>query len=240
MGFFMLALPERSHLIEQCGKLSSLRFVAGLVVILLLLRASHATAQVSKASAEAGQATDTSYLKEMPDPARVLADIHGSSSLDTAARQRVALEILSDIVESFAGHEGLNLRLTPEERELNGRYRRASGDITSATYHTLDPNDQQQGVPNSPRMEWNQLRDQYWRNETFIRELLQRYLSPRNRDRYLEILRQRMASSRAAQPAQRPRQSNPSRDRYLEILRQRMASSRAAQPTQKARQSNSS
>lgn len=188
---------------EQCGKLFSLRFVAfGLVVILLLLRASHATAQVSKASAEAGQATDTSYLKEMPDPARVLADIHGSSSLDTAARQRVALEILSDVVESFARHEGFNLRLTPEERELNGRYRRASGDIISATYRTLDPNDQQQGVPNSPRMKWNQLRDQYWRNETFIRELLHRYLSPRNRDRYLEIRRGRMASHGTTQAEQ--------------------------------------
>src|ERR1035438_1107923 len=201
-GVFPLALPERSHVMEQCGKLSSVRFVAfGLVVILLLLRASHATAQVSKASAEAGQDTDTSYLKEMPDPARVLADIHGSSSLDTAARQRVALEILSDIVESFARHEGFNLRLTPEERELNSRYRRASGDILSATYHTLDPNNQQQGVPNSPRMKWNQLRDQYWQNETFIRELLQRYLSPRNRDRYLEIRRGRMASSRGARAA---------------------------------------
>ena len=166
--------------------------ISGLLlgIFSLLLRAPHATAQVGKANVGADQAADTSYLKEMPDPARVLADTHGSNSLDTAARQRTALEILSDTVESFGRHEGFNLRPTPEERELNGRYRRASGDIIAATYHNLDPNDQQQGVPNSPRMKWNDLCHQYW-NETFIRGLLQRYLSPRNRDRYLEILKKR-------------------------------------------------
>ncbi len=146
------------------------------------------------------------YLNEMPDPARVLADIHGSDSLDTAARQRVALEILSSIVEEFARHEGLNLRLTPEEMELNGRYRRASGEIISATYHTLDPNDQQKNDANSPRAEWNQLCNQYRRNETFIRKLLERYLSPRNRDRYLEILRPYLVSYHAAQAAQKAQQ----------------------------------
>src|SRR5258708_34051858 len=94
-----------------------------------VLRAPYATAQVSKANVGTDQAADTSYLKEMPDPARVLADIHGSDSLDTAARQRTALEILSAIVESFARPEGFNLTLTPEERKLNVGYNLGDLDV---------------------------------------------------------------------------------------------------------------
>jgi hypothetical protein len=199
--------------------------ISGLLlgILLPLLRAPHATAQATKANVGADQAADTSYLSEMPDPARVLADIQGSDSLDTAARQRAALEILSDIVESFARTEGLNLRLTPEEMELNRRYHGAANEIISATYHTLDPNGQQGNDANSPRLKWNRLHDQYRESETFIRELLDRYLSPSNRDRYLQIRRLRiaqMAPYRAAQAAQEARQVAAS----------------AAQAAQKARQ----
>ena len=195
-------------------------------ILLPLLRAPNATAQAIKANVGADQAADTSYLKEMPDPARVLADIHGSDSLDTAARQRAALEILSDIVESFARTEGSNLRLTPEELQLNRRYHGAANEIISATYDTLDPNNQQQSVANSPRVKWNQLHDQYRESEAFIRELLDRYLSPSNRDRYLKIRRLRiaqMAPYRAVQAAQAAQEA-------------RQVAASAAQAAQKARQ----
>jgi hypothetical protein len=175
-------------------------------ILSLFLLAPQATAHVSTASLDADQATDASYIKEMPDPARVLADIHGSDNLDTAARQTAALEILSDIIESLARTEGFNLRETPEERELNGRYVQASSNIKSATVHILDPKNWQFYDANSPRAKWNQLVDQYRANDTFIRELLQRYLSPPNRDRYLEISGPRMAVFRAAQAAKKARQ----------------------------------
>jgi hypothetical protein len=202
--------------------------ISGLLlgILLPLLRAPQATAQVTKANVGADQAADTSYLKEMPDPARVLADIHGSDSLDTAARQRAALEILSDVVESFARTEGSNLRLTPEELQLNRRYHGAANEIISATYQTLDPNDQQRSVANSPRVKWNGLHDQYRESEAFIRELLDRYLSPSNRDRYLQIRRLRiaqMAPYRAAQAAQAAQEA-------------RQVAASAAKAAQKARQ----
>jgi len=202
--------------------------ISGLLlgILLPLLRAPHATAQATKANVGADQTADTSYLSEMPDPARVLADAHGSDSLDTAARQRASLEILSDVVESFARTEGSNLRLTPEEMELNRRYHGALNGIVSATYHTLDPNNQQQSVANSPRVKWNQLHDQYRESEAFIREVLDLYLSPSNRDRYLEILRQRtveMASHRAVQAAQAAQEA-------------RQVAASAAQAAQNARQ----
>ncbi len=204
--------------------------ISGLLlgILLPLLRPPHATAQATKANVGADQAADTSYLREMPDPDRVLADIHGSDTLDSAARQRAAFEILCDIVESFARTEGSNLRLTPEEMELNRRYHGAANEIISATYQTLDPNDQQRSVANSPRVKWNRLHDQYRESEAFIRELLDRYLSSSNRDRYLQIRRLRIAkmapyrATQAAQAAQEARrETTPTRyeiDRFINRL----------------------
>ena len=162
--------------------------------------------------------TPTSYLEEMPDPARVVADVVGSDSLDTAARQRAALDRLEDVITSFATErgcrvnpppdcpEGMSNAITREEQEFNGRYSRASGAILEAVYHALDPNNQQNfgDAPNSPRQQWNRVYDSYNRM-SYIQALLRRYLSPRTRAHYLEVLRARALESAQLEQANVPR-----------------------------------
>ena len=150
------------------------------------------TAPDSRVCIPSKPGTRTSYLKELPDPARVLADFQGSDSLDTAARRKAALVMFSNIVVLFAYQGGSDFKPTPEETELYHRYNQAANDITPATYRT--PDNQQQSDGNSPRAKWNQVVARYYRSGTFGQ--VQHYLSPCNRDGFLEAVRARREAMR--------------------------------------------
>ncbi|WP_263349996.1 type IV secretory system conjugative DNA transfer family protein [Acidicapsa acidisoli] len=128
----------------------------------------------------------------MPEPDHVLADIHGSDDLDTAARQVAALKRLSDAVVFLSGTADApgGPRLTTEELALNGRYSGAASSLSTAIYRTIDPDNKQRLDENSRRNQWNLLRDQYYNDETFIGPLLQRYLTPDLQEKYLGYFRQ--------------------------------------------------
>src|ERR1039458_8865522 len=80
------------------------------------------------------------FLKQMPEPERVTADIRGSDDLDTAARQVAALNRLVDVVITLSGTADApgGPRLTAEEQHLNGRYSGAASSLTAAVYQKID------------------------------------------------------------------------------------------------------
>ena len=127
------------------------------------------------------------YLKQMPEPDRVIADIRGSDELDTAARQVAALNRLKDVVVVLSGTSNApgGVRLTTEELALNGRYSGAASSLFTAVYRSIDPDDKQRSDENSKRNQWNRLRDRYYNDNAFIGALLQRYLTPDLKEKYL-------------------------------------------------------
>jgi type IV secretion system protein VirD4 len=135
------------------------------------------------------QAGDTpAFLTQMPLPERVVADLHGSDDLDTAARQVAALKRLMDVVAVLSGTADApgGPRLTSEERSLNGRYAGAASSLSATVYRSMD----QLADKNSRRNQWNLLRDRYYNDDAFTRALLQRYLTADLREKYLGYMRQ--------------------------------------------------
>jgi len=141
------------------------------------------------------------YLKQMHEPDRVMTDIHGSDKLDTAARQAAALNRLSDVVMTLSGKADApgGPKLTAEESRAYSRYRNASLDVSTAVYQSLDPDDKQRSDANSRRNQWNRLRDRYYNDEAFITALLQPYLTPDLKEKYLRGLRQTRQDIQTAQ-----------------------------------------
>ncbi len=144
------------------------------------------------APAFASVAEAPTYLKQMPTPERVIADIRGSDALDTAARQAAALNRLIDVNIALSGHadDPGGPHLTTEEMQVNGRYAGAASSIDMSVYRSVDPDDKHQTDENSSRNRWNRLRDRYYNDDAFIGALLQRYLTPDLREQYLGQLQQ--------------------------------------------------
>jgi type IV secretion system protein VirD4 len=132
------------------------------------------------------------FLKQMPEPGHVMADMRGSNDLDTAARQVAALNRLVDVVVVLSGTADApgGPRLTREELALNGRYAGAASSLTTTVYLSIDPDNKQPSGEDSRRNQWIRLRDQYYNDGSFISALLQRYLTPDLEARYLGHLRQ--------------------------------------------------
>ncbi len=131
------------------------------------------------------------YLKQMPEPDRVMADIQGADSLDTAARQAAALNRLSDVVMRLSGQADTpgGPRLTAEESRVYSGYRNAALSVDLTVYRSIDPDNEQRSDDNSQRNQWNRLRDRYAEDDAFISALLQRYLTPDLQEKYLGLLR---------------------------------------------------
>jgi type IV secretion system protein VirD4 len=161
---------------------------SALAIFLVILAAliapgDHACAQSSALPA---------FLKQMPEPDRVIADIHGSDQLDTAARQVAALNRLTDVVTVLSGTADApgGPQLTTEERNLNGRYAGAANSLLTTVYRLIDPDEKQRSDENSRRNQWNRLRDRYYNDAAFIGALLQRYLTPDFQEKYLGHMQQ--------------------------------------------------
>jgi type IV secretion system protein VirD4 len=158
------------------------------------------------------------FLKQMPEPERVTADIRGSDDLDTAARQVAALNRLVDVVITLSGTADApgGPRLTAEEQHLNGRYSGAASSLTAAVYQKIDPDNKQQSDQGSKRNKWNRLRNQYYNDDAFISSLLQRYLTADLQEKYLGHMRQTrqhiQALNQKTQAAQRSQSNAPAQD----------------------------
>ena len=161
------------------------------LALALCLCAASAFAQVPAATAPL-PGNVPAFLKQMPEPERVTADIRGSDDLDTAARQVAALNRLVDVVITLSGTADApgGPRLTAEEQHLNGRYSGAASSLTTAVYQKIDPDNKQQSDQGSKRNKWNRLRNQYYNDDAFISSLLQRYLPPDLQGKYLGHMRQ--------------------------------------------------
>jgi hypothetical protein len=103
------------------------RFRAPFIAALVLLLGSRAVD---------AQALNPSYLAEMPQPARVLAEIKGKDVEDTGERQMGALQALVQIMDEMAwgiGHRYVNdadtTALTPDERRIRLAYQTVYADL---------------------------------------------------------------------------------------------------------------
>jgi len=131
----------------------------------------------------------TAYLDEMPTPHQIMADIQGSSELDTAARQYAALSVLIDMVVSLSPrkpNQGSNIWLSPEEKHLNGQYSQAREEISTSAISIVNPS----GTAMKAQYGWFSLGKQYaWQGkDDLMRKLLKRYFPDYLRIIYLNLL----------------------------------------------------
>ena len=153
----------------------------------LLAQAQFAQAQ-ARARALAKRAEG--FLKQMPEPDRVMADIHGSDLLDTAARQATALSRLADAVMLLSGQNSTTPggpQLTGEARNFYIRYRQASWSVSATVYKSIDPDDKQRLDEKSKRNQWTRPLDGYYRDEKSVTALLKPYLTPDLLEIYLQL-----------------------------------------------------
>lgn len=127
-----------------------------LVGIFWLLSLPPAKAQATSAGA------DTTYLKEMPEPARVLADMQGVDPNDTAARRWGAMYQLRQIVAHMSNGRFYRGKLTPEEDKVYLAYQDAMFKVAAD----------------------GRLRMRYEADKSFRDELLKRYFSAEWRTQY--------------------------------------------------------
>lgn len=64
------------------------------------------------------QATNPPYLREFPSVERVKAEIKGSDSVDTSARQMGAFWQLLQIIKTLAGPRSQSMEFTRDENNL--------------------------------------------------------------------------------------------------------------------------
>src|SRR3984957_12504635 len=159
-------------------------FAVALAALVALGDPTHAQSQTvatSAAPADSAAADTQEFMKQMPEPDRVIADIRGSDQLDTAARQMAALNRLIDVVVVLSGNTGgvdTPMRLTTAEKDLNGRYSRASGTLFRSVLASIDPTNTGEDDNNSIRSRWVRLSGAYGQDKAFMSALLQRYLAP--------------------------------------------------------------
>lgn len=177
-------------------------------VLLVLALGLPAAAQTPPSSPALPDNTPA-YLKQMPEPERVIADVRGSNDLDTAARQVASLNRLMDVVVVLCGTADApgGPRLTTEERTLNGRYAGAASSLSITVYRSIDA----ESAKNAGRNQWNLLRDRYYNDTAFAAALVNRYLSPDLRKKYLEHMEQALirAQNQKTQAAQRSQRNAP-------------------------------
>jgi len=134
-------------------------------------------AQTATAPQQQGvvSSTDDAYVKEMPTPERVIAEFRGTNAIDTAARQMGAFLQLEGVMKTMMGERFG--QFTSGERHLWATYPVASGGV--GRQFVWDAQGRVRFPPGSPeRKQWTQLSAYYNENESFRRELVQRFFSP--------------------------------------------------------------
>lgn len=145
------------------------------------------------------QATNPPYLSQFPSVERVKAEIKGTDSMDTAARQMGAFWQLQKVIKELSGFRWTRNELTSDEKRLLGEY---SGGYQSAGR----PYD---SYPDKPK--WYQMHTFYESDDAFLDSLFERFLSPALRSEYLNTKSQTRArvQARREQRATTPDPATP-------------------------------
>ena len=137
-----------NHLEQTCSHGMKVRLQT-ILLSLLFSQCIHVGAQM---------AIDINYLKEMPEADRVLADMCGTNSADTAARQWGALSQLREMVSVMADGRVCTGQLMADEKKLVKAY-------SAAMERAME------------RVEQLKLGWHFENDESFRAELLKRYFS---------------------------------------------------------------
>lgn len=148
----------------------------------------------------AAQSMPAGYLKEMPDPARVISSFDGDKSPDKTLRQYGALYQLKTMLEDLSDGRVYRNQLTPEEQRIRAGYVAAMARFEAP--HFDDAETRRLGR-NSPSAKWFDLRTHYELDKTFRNELLDRFFSPAWKTSFLAV-EARMDSARQASLRQEP------------------------------------
>jgi hypothetical protein len=146
-------------------------------VAVLLLTLVGATALVA-------QRMPPGYLKEMPEPDRVLSSFEDDNSLDKTARQFGALSQLEKMVEDLSEGRFSKNQLTSEERRIWDGYNAALSRIETPHF---DAAETRRLGRNSPLVKWSGLRSHYALDTPFRNELLDRFFSPAWKSSFLAV-----------------------------------------------------
>ena len=135
------------------------------------------------------QATDPPYLAEFPTVQRVRAELRGSDSMDTAARQMGAFWQFGQVIRKLASAR-YNRRATPGENQLISQYGMAYGAIQQ--YYASYPD----------RQKWSQAHAFYQADEAFLDQLLQQFFSTEFRAGYYRSIGKQLPQAQRSQPSE--------------------------------------
>jgi hypothetical protein len=139
--------------------------------VVVTTAAAIAVCAVSLAAEPRRQRGDTQprnppYLAQFPSVDRVRAELKGADAMDSAARQMGAFWQLQEIMKELSGFRFVRNQLTPDEKQLLGRY--------SAAYQAASQ--PYASYPDKPK--WYQMHAFYETDDRFRNELFTRFLSP--------------------------------------------------------------
>lgn len=161
--------------------------VRGVVLALVALIALLQTAAIE------AQGTNPPYLGQMPPVERVLRDIRGADSIDTAARQAGVFWQLQGVIRNLArSQHRTDRQFTPDETRLSSEYRNAYYSVWLPVQNALA-----QDRPRLFKLEG------YTTNGDLLAEALERLSSPAFRAEYDEAVGQvdaRVQARKVADP----------------------------------------
>ncbi|HEU4508682.1 MAG TPA: tetratricopeptide repeat protein [Pyrinomonadaceae bacterium] len=134
------------------------------------------------------QTTNPPYLSQMPAPSRVKAEIKGSDTLDTAARQAAAFWHLMWIIRDLNGPRDAYRQVTPDAQRLINMY------SSNLMWYSLKEN----APPAEQTQRWTRLRELYENDPVFLDEVLQQLFSEEFRAGYYRAVKKQPPPSRSS------------------------------------------
>jgi hypothetical protein len=136
-------------------------------------------------------AQNDSYLNKMPSAEKILAETKGTDELDTKAKQSATCSILQDVITTIVS-KTRNWQFTPREQQYNAMYSSASSKIIADIYTQLDPSGKLRFNEGSPAYNWKQREELYKRDNTFLADILNKYVPSEQQKTYISLRNKRM------------------------------------------------
>lgn len=172
-------------------------------------------------------AAQPAYLREMPTPKRVLAEVHGKNALDTAALQAGTLHQLTQMIAVMAYDRYYAGRLMPDEQKVRNAYAASEDKILTETMAHFDPEETRRLRDNSPRAKWVFLYRRYSNDQGYV---LAKFFSPAWRKNFHAALRAELRKDAAGAKARKQielngKQAPPTTSQSLQLFLQDVAES---------------